>query len=116
VIKKETCRSCGKELKMSTRSMEVLKGSTPSIYQNDKDWPKLFGQKVLKVTKRSQVYHGDEQHREKHELAVCWLGDYEGYGSSPDRIAPLFCTLRCSLSFAEKAYRAGWRMSKIGLF
>jgi len=108
---RETCVCCKKPLRLDTRRMTVEKGTVPLVYKNDRDWAAWNGRKVFKITGRREAYGSDEL-REKFELVDCWMGEYQGYGSSADRIPPLFCTLRCSLSFAQKAYREGFEVSR----
>jgi hypothetical protein len=104
------CVCCKRPLRKDTRRMTVPKGTTPEVYKNDQDWKMWSGRKVLKVTKRKPAYRAEN--RETHEQVDCWTGDYNGYGSAADRLAPLFCTLRCSLVFAQKAFCAGFEVSR----
>jgi len=105
-----TCVCCKKPLRKDTRRMTVSKGTVPEVYKNDRDWAAWNGRKVLKVTSRRSAYRADE--RENFDHVDCWMGDYSGYGSAANRLAPLFCTLRCSLSFAQKAYVEGFEVSR----
>lgn len=105
--KRETCVCCKNPLRLDTRRMTVPNGTVPETYKNDRDWPQWNGRRVLKVTSRRASYGSDDL-REKFQNVDCWMGEYQGYGSSADRLPPLFCTMRCALSFAQKAYREGF--------
>lgn len=103
------CVCCEKPLRKDTRRMTVKKGAIPETYQNNRDWPAWNGRKVLKVTGRRAAYGSDDL-RENYENVDCWMGEYRGYGSAPDRLTPIFCTLRCALTFAQRMYREGYRL------
>jgi hypothetical protein len=48
---------------------------------------------------------GGEEVPSGHHVAHRWVWDGQSWSGG---YAP-FCTLRCALDFARKAYRAGWR-------
>lgn len=60
---------------------------------------------VMDVKTRRRDTPGNEHHAGGFDFEVVskeWTGEYHGYGA--------FCTMRCCVSFANAAHKAGYRL------
>jgi len=99
---KASCLYCGLALKKDTRRMKIGKNERPTIY-GDVWSPEDSGRAIKEITKFKAGPTPD------YEIAVCWLGDYKGYGKIDGVTA--FCSLRCGTRFGLAAAMSGYRIT-----
>lgn len=97
VAERPRCPNCDKPLRPIVYTDYGTKEVPVTSYRRVEVVPGAFRMEARPTGKTATV-PGDVP------LARRWTGEYAGYGA--------FCTLRCCESFANAAYRAGYRITK----